>query len=146
MTMAAAPLPLETRGHVVGYHVDDSDLDAEGDEVLDDEQIASDDIGEDQDEDAEGSDAEAEADSDEDDGDDVPAAGPSRIRKRVQKADSDVDMMDEASNVDDSSDADEEDSDNESSDEESIVAEPWNGGSEGADGASVQLETRNNCV
>ncbi|KAL6717661.1 Histone acetyltransferase [Lecanora helva] len=154
MTVAAAPLPLEARVEHMGYSMGDSDMDAEGDEEFEEEDQLIAETAEDYDEDADGSDANVEGDSDDEDDDndgnsedDISLAAPSRrTRARRRKPDSEAAIVDRMSDGEGSSDAAGSNSSGDSSDADSVVAEAWDGGSEAADEASVQLERRNNCV
>lgn len=152
MTMAAAPLRIETRAHIALHSTAGSDMDAEGDEDMEEEEHTEATPGaEVADEDAEGSDVSVEAGSEEDESgdedDDVFEAVVQKPRRPVRMVDSDAESVEDGSDDQESSPVDDDaESDKDSSDEESVAAEPWEAGSEGAEEASVQLENRNNCM
>ena len=151
MTMAAAPLSMTTRAHASLY----SDVDAEGDEDIQEEAnipaAEAMEDPEDADEDAEGSEVDAQAiaeDSVEEESDEgISVKRSQRNRKRPPGVESDDEAMEEGdASGDEDSSAAEVESDKDSSDAESAAAEDWEAASEGAEDPSLQLSNRNNCV
>lgn len=148
-TMAAvAPAQLESRTVNIEYEIVNGEVDAEGEEDLEIGFTIGDDapMSELQDQ-AEGSDRDTDSGSevemdnldDEDDPEEIV-----KVASRRKESDDEV-VEEDLSEVEASSVENDHDTDKSSSDEESAVAE-WEGGSEGADNASVEVANRNNCV
>ena len=145
---AVAPAQLESRTVNIEYEIVNGEVDAEGEEDLEIDFTIGDDapMSESQDQ-AEGSDRDTDSGSEEemdnlDDEDDPEEIV--KVASRRKESDDEV-VEEDLSEVEASSVENDHDTDKSSSDEESAVAE-WEGGSEGADNASVEVANRNNCV
>lgn len=153
--MAAVALArLEAHPTNIPYAVDNEDMDAEGEEDPDvDFAMSEAPLPNEPVEETEVSDGVlAEASGEEEDGDEedddhefsVPSVKPD---KGKQRANSEVDMIENADEVEESSAAEEEEgSDKESTDAESAVAEDWEAGSEEGEDGEVEVANRNNCM
>lgn len=145
---AVAPAQLESRTVNIEYDIINSEMDAEGEEdpevdfTMGDAPTSElqDQVGGSNGDTDSGS--EVEMDNLEDEDDPEPTV---RVASRRKESDDEV-IEEDLSEVEASSVENEHDTDKSSSDEESAVAEEWEGGSEGADNASVEVANRNNCV
>ena len=143
---------LENRGEYAEYDMNDSDLDAEGEDDPEVNYAAQEAKVNDEVDDLDMSDADAEGeevDDDEDDAeDDVEEVGAVKMPLDQDELESaDGNEPDDAALEDDDSDAeDEEESDKESSEAESGVEKDWEAVSEGVEEAEVEVSSRNNCM
>lgn len=148
-TMAAvAPAQLESRTVNIEYDIINSEVDAEGEEDADIDftigdpptsELQGQGSGSDEDTDS-GSEVEIDNLEDEDDPEEIV-----KVASRRKESDDEV-IEEDLSEAEASSVENDHETDKSSSDEESAVAEEWEGGSEGADNASVEVANRNNCV
>lgn len=149
VTMAAvAPARLEARTVNIAYGATSSDVDATGAEDADLDYPMTDMLAEEAQGPLEGSDGDAESGS-EVDGDnlDDEEDAEEMVKLPTKRAESDDDVLEEdLSEPDASSGDDDHETDKSSSDAESAVSEKWEGGSEGAEDASVEVANRNNCM
>lgn len=148
-TMAAvAPAQLESRTVNIEYDILNGEVDAEGEEDPGVDFTMGDAPTSELQDQVEGLDgdtdsgSEVEIDNLEDD-DDLEEI--TKVASRRKESDDEV-IEEDLSEVEASSVEHDHDTDKSSSDEESVVAEEWEGGSEGADNASVEVANRNNCV
>lgn len=148
-TMAAvAPAQLESRTVNIEYDLGNGEVDAEGEEDPEIDFTMGDAPASELQDHVEGSDGDTDSGSevdienleDEDDPEEIV-----KVASRRKESDDEV-VEEDLSEVEASSVENDHDTDKSSSDEESAVAEEWEGGSEGADNASVEVANRNNCV
>lgn len=148
MMAAVAPAHLESRIVNIEYDIVNNEVDAEGEEDHEVDFTMGDALTSELQDQVEGSDGDTDSGSevemdhleDEDDPEEM-------VKVASRRKDSDDEVVEEdLSEAEASSVENDHDTDKSSSDEESAVAEEWEGGSEGADNASVEVANRNNCV
>ena len=149
VTMAAvAPAHLEARTVNIEYGATSSELDTTGAGDPDLDYPIADALAEEAQDPLEDSDGDAESGS-EVDGDNLDDEEDAEeiVKLPSRRVESDDEVMEEdLSEPDASSGDDDHETEKSSSDAESAVTEKWEGGSEGAEDASVEVANRNNCV
>ncbi|CAF9916204.1 MAG: hypothetical protein HETSPECPRED_002793 [Heterodermia speciosa] len=148
---AVASARLEQPMQSFGYNMNDSTMDAEGEEDAQGDYAMDDALQSEESDDSEASEAAPSAASEEEDENTADEAKrptrSTRLPKSKKAADSDEDAaVEDASDAEESSAGGENESEKSSTDGESAAAEEWEGGSDGGEEASGEVATRNNCI
>ncbi len=149
---AVAPARLEAHPTDRPYAIDSGDMDAEGEEdpdvafALGEDLVQNKAVEEAEVSDGAPAEASDEEDGNEEDDEDEVSAPSAKLDKGKRRANSDMDVVEDAEEVEESSAAEEDNSDKESTDAESAVAEDWEAGSEEGDDGEVEVANRNNCM